>query len=125
MTKKVKRIGCSFFKDLIEARKLILHDANTILEVSCFEARGESYEAANGSHDDLVMNMILLSWFLTTPLAELKDGELKDMLFAEKAQAMEDDLVPAGYLGNSATSRTPSMEIHSEMVGQMMAWNNL
>jgi hypothetical protein len=125
MNKRVKRIGCAFLKDIIEARKLELHDADSILELSTFEAHGDSYEAASGCHDDMVMNLVLLAWFLTTPFANLKDGELKGMLFAEKARAMEDELVPAGFLGNSQANFTPSMEIYNQMAEDMKKWQML
>ena len=125
MNKRVKRVGCAFLKDIIEARKLELHDPDSILELSTFEAHGDSYEAATGCHDDMVMNLVLLAWFLTTPFANLKDGELKGMLFAEKARAMEDELVPAGFLGNSQANFTPSMEIYNQMAEDMKNWNKL
>jgi hypothetical protein len=125
MNKRVKRIGCAFLKDIVEARKLELHDPDSILELSTFEAHGDSYEAATGCHDDMVMNLVLLAWFLTTPFADLKDGELKGMLFAEKARAMEDELVPAGFLGNSQANFTPSMEIYNQMAEDMKKWQML
>lgn len=125
MTKRVKKIGCSFLKDLIEAKKLMLYDADSILELSAFEANGDSYAATGDNHDDLVMNLVLLAWFLTTPFAELKDGELKELLFAEKAQAMENELVPAGFLGNNQVAPTRSMEIYNEMVDEYQKWVSL
>jgi len=125
MTKRVKKIGCSFLKDLIEAKKLMLYDADSILELSAFEANGDSYAATGDNHDDLVMNLVLLAWFLTTPFAELKDGELKELLFAEKAQAMENELVPAGFLGNNQVAPTRSMEIYNEMVDEYQKWATL
>jgi len=126
MTKRVKKIGCSFLKDLIESRKLVINDSDTIVELSTFEAKGDSYEGADGSHDDLAMNLVLLAWFLTTPFAELKDGELKDMLFAEKVKGMEDELVPPGFLGNAGSAiPTRSMEIYMEMVNEMEEWEKL
>ena len=54
MTRKVKRIGCSAFKDLIEHGKINICDEDTILEISTFVAKGQSYEASEGNHDDLV-----------------------------------------------------------------------
>src|SRR5210317_2038342 len=53
MTKKIKRIGCSNLKDLIEMSKIEIRDADTIEELSCFSARGGSYSATEGNHDDL------------------------------------------------------------------------
>src|SRR5210317_1368730 len=39
MNRKVKRLGCSSIKDILENRKLDIVDENTILEISTFEAK--------------------------------------------------------------------------------------
>jgi len=99
MTRKVKRIGCSNIKDLIEQNKIAIHDADTIIELSTFEARGSSYEASNGNHDDLVMNLVMFAWFTTNQFFnELTDIDVKKMLYSERVRAMEDDIVPVGIL---------------------------
>lgn len=99
MTKKVKRIGCSNIKDLIEQGKLDIYDADTIIEMSTFVARGQSYEASQGNHDDLMMNLVLFGWFAATEMfMNMTDINLKDMLYAEKMQAIEDDMVPFGVI---------------------------
>ncbi len=98
MTKKVKRIGCSGFKDLIEGNQLKVIDKNTIEEISTFVAKGQSYEASEGNHDDLVMNLVLLGWFITTDhFGALTDINIKKMLFAENMKNIEDDVLPFGY----------------------------
>ena len=38
----------------------------TILEISTFVARGQSYEATQGNHDDLVMNLVMFGYFVYT-----------------------------------------------------------
>mgnify|MGYP003342736116 CR=1 FL=1 len=82
--------------------------------------------SSGDGHDDLVMNLVLMAWFLTTPFAELEDGELKKMLFAESVKAMEDELVPAGSLGDSsAVETTPAIEAYREMIERQQAWDNL
>jgi len=102
MSRKVKRIGCSNMKDLIEQDKLTINDANTIIELSTFEARGSSYEASRGNHDDLVMNLVLFGWFTTNQMfEELTDIDVKKMLYDEKIRAMEEDIVPAGVFGDN------------------------
>jgi hypothetical protein len=99
MTRKVKRIGCSNIKDLIEQDKIRIVDAATIIELSTFEARGSSYEASNGNHDDLVMNLVMFAWFTTNQFFnELTDIDVKKMLYSERVRAMEDDIVPVGIL---------------------------
>ena len=56
MTKKVKQIGCSTLKELMEEKKLMVIDKFTINELVTFVAKGKSFEADGGNHDDLVMN---------------------------------------------------------------------
>ncbi len=43
--KKVKRIGCSNFKSMVEEKKLLIRDADTISEISTFIQRKNSYGA--------------------------------------------------------------------------------
>ena len=97
MTKKTKQIGCSTLKELMEEHKLQVIDKFTINELITFVSKGQSWEADGGNHDDLVMNLVLFSWFITTPFFQsLTDLELKKMLYDEQQQMIEDELVPAG-----------------------------
>ena len=99
MTKKVKRIGCSNLKDLIEEGRLDLCDEETIIELSTFEAKGSSYEATNGHHDDLVMNLVMFGYFVSTPFFQsLTDIDLRQMLHAENMRMIEDDVIPFGFI---------------------------
>lgn len=97
MTNKVKRIGCSNMKELLENHKLELFDKDQISELMTFRAKGKSYEATSGNHDDLVMNIVLFSWFACTNMfEELYDTTLKDFLYTDTVISEEDDLVPVG-----------------------------
>jgi len=97
MTKKTKRIGCSNLKDMIETKKLLMCEAETIIELSTFEANGTSYEASEGNHDDLVMNLVLFAWFAATDqFAQMANVDLKTMLYAERLRQVEDDIAPVG-----------------------------
>jgi len=98
MTRRTKRLGCSGFKDLLEERKLEIVDENTILEISTFEARGTSYEAKDGCHDDLVMNLVMLGFLVqTTFFAEMTDINIKKMMFEQRMQEIEEDVPPFGF----------------------------
>ena len=99
INRKSKRLGCSAIKDILENRKLSISDEQTILEISTFEAKGQSYEATDGNHDDLMMNLVLFGYFVSTQyFADMTDINLKEMLFKQKMQAIEDDLVPFGVI---------------------------
>ena len=112
-TKKTKRIGCSNLKDMIETNKLEVVDADTIMELSTFEAKGNSYEASDGNHDDTVMALVLFAWFAATDMfAQIADINLKDMLYSERLTLIEDDVADrkSTRLNSSHTdiSRMPS-----------------
>jgi hypothetical protein len=107
MNRKVKRIGTSTMKDLIEQDQLLIRDSNTILELSTFVARGSSYEASNGNHDDLVMNLVLFGWFTTTPLfMDYTDIDVKRLMYEEQMRMIEDDMVPFGIVDDGQQSDT-------------------
>jgi hypothetical protein len=107
MTKKVKRIGCSTFKELLEQNKLEIVDEHTIMEITTFEARGNSYEASNGNHDDLVMNFIMFGYFAGTNFFnELTDMNLKDILYSKRLKEIEDGVVPFGFIDDGRANVT-------------------
>ncbi len=99
MTKRVKRIGCSNIKDLIEQKKLLIRDAQTVIEMSTFVSKGTSYQATLPNHDDLMMNLVLFGWFTTTDIfTSISDIDMKDMLYKEQLKAIQDDMLPFGII---------------------------
>ena len=98
MTRRVKRIGCSGIKDLIEQNKLTIHDAQTIVEMSTFVSRGSSFMAIAPNHDDLMMNLVLFAWFTTTDVFQsLTNIDMKNMLYHERLKEIQDDMLPFGF----------------------------
>ena len=103
MNRKVKRLGCSAAKDLLETNKLKIVDENTILEASTFIAKGQSYEASDGNHDDLMMNLVLFGYFASTQyFGDMTDINLKDMLFKQRMKEIEEDVVPFGFIDDAS-----------------------
>jgi hypothetical protein len=108
MTRRVKRIGCSSIKDLIEQRKLTIHDANTIIEMTTFVAKGSSYQAVAPNHDDLMMNLVMFAWFTTTDIfSSISDIDMKNMLYREQLHAIQDDMIPFGFIQGTRGSEGP------------------
>jgi len=100
MSRKIKRIGCSTMKELLEEHRLELVDRPTITELMTFINKGTSFEADRGYHDDMVMNVVMFSWFITTEyFYHLTDTQVKDLLYAEQQKIIQDDLLPAGVFG--------------------------
>lgn len=103
MTRKSKRLGCSGIKDLLEERKLDICDENTILEISTFVSRGQSYEASDGNHDDLMMNLVMLGYFVSTQMfSDMTDINLKQMMFENQMREIEDAIVPFGFVDDGS-----------------------
>jgi hypothetical protein len=97
--KRVKRIGCFTFKALVEEKKLLITDADTISEISTFIQVRDSYEADDGYHDDLVMPLVLFSWLTTNPyFKELNNVNLREAMYQERIKQIEDEVVPFGFV---------------------------
>ena len=104
MSKKIKRIGCSTAKELLEENRLLLRDRDTVTEFMTFVSKGTSFEADKGYHDDMVMNCVLFAWFITTEyFSHLSDDKVKDLLYAEQQRGISEDLLPAGIFGTDDT----------------------
>jgi hypothetical protein len=97
--KKIKRIGCSTFKSLIEEKKLLISDADIISEISTFIERKGSYSADEGYHDDLVMTLVLFSWLFTDPFfKDLTDINIRKDMYESRIEMIENSVVPFGFI---------------------------
>jgi len=95
-TKSVKRLGCTILKNLIESQQLHIQDFDTIAELSTFISKGGSFEAEEGSHDDLVMCLVLFSWMTNQEFfSELSDTNLKQRLYQEQLRQIEEESLPS------------------------------
>jgi hypothetical protein len=102
--KKVKRIGCSNFKTLVEEKKLLIPDADIISEISTFIQKKNSFEADDGYHDDLVMPLVLFSWATTNSyFKELSNINIRQVIYENKIKMIEDQLTPFGFYNDGNT----------------------
>ena len=101
MTKGTKKIGTSNMKSLIEGDKLIINDFDIISELSTFIAKGKSFEAETGSHDDLVMCLVIFSWLANQRyFKELTNIDVRGQMFTDQKNAIEADMAPFGFIDN-------------------------
>jgi hypothetical protein len=100
-TKSVKTVGCSSLRDLIEGSKLITNDKNTISELTSFIRKGSSYQANTGTHDDLVMTLVLFAWLTTTEtFKDIVNHNLKRDMFQTQIDSIYEDLMPSIVIDN-------------------------
>ena len=102
-TPALKRIGCAMLKTIIENDRMIINDFEILSELTSFVAnkRGTSYEAEEGRNDDLVMCLIFFAWLSQQDyFKELTDIDIRKNLYKLNEQALEDELVPFGFIDN-------------------------
>ena len=98
---QVKRIGCRVLKALIEEKKLLLLDFDTVAEFTTFCTKSKSYAATEGHHDDLVMTLVLFSWLTNqTYFKDLLDSDLRTRMYSDRMKALEEDLTPFGIVSS-------------------------
>lgn len=101
-TKKVKAIGCSNLKTLLENDYLVIEDQETIEELSTFIAVGSSYQADEECHDDTVMPLVLFSWFIKSELFnEYCGSNIGDDLYKRNVDRAMESVLPFGYIRNA------------------------
>lgn len=92
-TKRSKSTGCKILKDFIEYNKINIVDYNLINELFFFKRKKKSYEAQEGKTDDLVMCMVLFSYFTSLPFykeyIDENDIAVDKMFQPNKEQIME------------------------------------
>jgi hypothetical protein len=103
--KKIKRIGCSNLKSLIEEKKLIVEDADIISEISTFIEKGTSFAAEDGYNDDLVMCLVLFGWLTTqTWFSENSNEDFRKQMSEKYAKELEEMMLPTGGISNGLST---------------------
>ena len=99
MTKQIKRIGCANAKTLIEGDKLLINSFKIIEEMSTFAKRGQSWQAEDGSNDDLMMCLVMFGWLSNQPyFKELTNTNARLKMYQEQQNLIEQDIAPFGFL---------------------------
>lgn len=92
MSTRTKSIGCSNIKQLIENDQFILNDEELYNEFTKFSKKGNSYEAEEGSHDDLAMCAVSFGWLAAQEyFKEITDTDLVKKIIAQRAQDIESE----------------------------------
>jgi len=95
----VKLSGCLLLKLLVEQKKILIPDLNTVNELLTFSKVNNTYKAEKNKFDDLAMGLVLFAWLSNTTffkdLTEINTiGELREKTLEEIKQ----ELLPFGYM---------------------------
>ena len=104
MTKQIKKVGCTNFKTLIEADKVFVNDFRVIEEMSTFSRRGNSWQAEEGTNDDLIMCLVIFGWLSNQPyFKELSNSNIRNQMYVEQQKLIEQDMAPFGFIDDGIT----------------------
>jgi hypothetical protein len=99
MSAQTKMIGCANLKALVENDKLIINDADTIMELSSFSATKKTFMAEEGSNDDLAMTLVHFGWLTSQRLfKETVSNDIRFVLSKEQMDILDVDHTPFGFI---------------------------
>lgn len=110
-SKRSKAIGCSTLKDLIELDKLIINSRLVADEFTTFVEKNLSFAAMDGYHDDLVMALVVFSYFTTLDEFENyvdRTKRLPNELFTQSIEELEEEFMGFIYHDDGVT---PDLEL--------------
>jgi hypothetical protein len=113
--KKVKRVGCSQLKTLVEGQRLLVWDSDVISEFSTFvEDNKGSYSADEGYHDDMVMTLVLFAWLTTNPyFRDLTNMNIRTTMYENQIKQIEEELTPFGFIADGREDEKPEQFVEA------------
>lgn len=115
MSKTTKKVGCLNLKTLIEDSKFVFNDYEIISELTTFIQKNNSFEAEDGSNDDLVMCLVMYAWLVVQDyFKELTDQDIKKKLYDEQKNQMEQDMSPFGFIVDGVNNENSFVDNNGE-----------
>jgi len=101
MSKTVKKVGALNLKTMIESDKLLFKDYDILSELTTFISKSNSFEAEEGSNDDLAMCLVIYAWLVQNDyFKELTDQDVRKRLYEEQKNQIEQDMAPFGFISD-------------------------
>lgn len=99
MSSRVKNIGCNNLKAMLVNNQYEIRDFYTIQELSSFVQKGKSFAAEEGTHDDVVMSLVVLGWAIQDPYwKDLTDQDLRVKLEESRIEELMETATPFGFI---------------------------
>jgi hypothetical protein len=72
--------------------------------MSTFAKKGQSWQAEDGSNDDLMMCLVIFGWVSNQGyFKELTDQNARMQMYAEQQNLIEQDMAPFGFVDDGVT----------------------
>ncbi len=111
-TTKVKSLGCSVLKDLVEKDQLMLNSDSIIQELNVFVKKKKSYAAENEDiNDDLCTTLWLFAWLSKQKVfQEITNNDLRAKLTQRKEAFINESMTPFGFFQSAASDHKKFVE---------------
>jgi hypothetical protein len=111
MARAPKKLGCSNLKQMVESDKILFKDFNLINEMTTFVEKRDTYSAEEGSHDDLIMCMVIYAWAVAQDyFREMTDQSIREELYEKDKAQLEEDMSPFGFIEDGLPKGMEVME---------------
>ena len=105
MTAAVKKLGCSNLRTLIEDDKLLISDYDIISEMTTFIQKNNTFQAEEGTNDDLMMCLVIFAWLVAQPyFKEMTNDDIRKRIYEEQEDQIEADMSPFGFISTGLES---------------------
>ena len=76
-----------------------INDFETIVELSTFVQKAQSFEAEEGATDDLVMCLVFFAWLTDQQyFKDLTDEDIRKRLYETQKETIDADMSPFGFI---------------------------
>lgn len=118
-TKKVKAVGCSTLKGLIEQDQLEINSHDILEELGVFVQKGASYAADDTQiNDDLMTCLWLFAWLTKQPLfSELTNTNIRAILAEKTQKFIDENMMPFGIHSDGLEELDKNMDMMSKFAG--------
>ena len=127
-TKKVKSVGCSVLKELIEQDQLVLNSFDILSELNVFTLKGASYGADDTMiNDDLTTCLWLFAWMTKQSLfSDLNNTNIRSILAKKTEAYINDNMLPVGFFNNGIEEEEEfsavTISYHGESGDPLASW---
>ena len=84
---------------MIEQDQLIIPDFETIQELTTFALQNNTYQAEDGSHDDLAMTLVIFAWLCQQRyFKEMTNLDIRKKMWEDQMETLEQDMLPFGII---------------------------
>lgn len=105
-TAKVKSLGCSTLKELVEKDQIILNSYKIIEELGLFVLNKKSYASDNPTiNDDLCTTLWLFAWLsCQSEFQDIINISLRNILTEKKQEYIDNNMTPFGFFDDGSHS---------------------